>query len=179
MYFEKVCSLNLNSLQLYNEWKNATIIPFVTKTMYIRTAVNKSTLDSGQEQNLISGNSKVYDIETYNASSLTNQFKNTYTEEVINQVEKILNNLDLRSTRIKYAALKPGGEIKTHTDEGYSDRYHLVIKTNDHSSITIDNKVFSFSEEGSLYRMYAAVPHSVVNFGSCIRLLLTFDVLKI
>ena len=165
MYFEKICLLNLDCSQLYHEWKNATIIPFVTKTQYIRTAVNKSILDSGQEQNLISGNSKVYDIETYNSLSLTNQFKNTYTEKVINEVEKILNNLKLRSTRIKYAALKPGGEIKTHTDDGYN--------------ITIDNKVFSFSEEGALYRMYAAVPHSVVNRGNCIRLLLTFDVLKL
>ena len=179
MYFEKICLLNLDCSQLYHEWKNATIIPFVTKTQYIRTAVNKSILDSGQEQNLISGNSKVYDIETYNSLSLTNQFKNTYTEKVINEVEKILNNLKLRSTRIKYAALKPGGEIKTHTNDGYNDRYHLVVKSNDFSNITIDNKVFSFSEEGALYRMYAAVPHSVVNRGNCIRLLLTFDVLKL
>lgn len=176
MHFEKILSLDLDLEKLYLEWLNATGIAFSTKNTYIRTAVNQSTFESSNRQVFIGGNTTVYDINSYSASTILNCFKNTYTEEVVNTVENIFNKKGLRLTRIKYAALKPNSEIKTHVDEGYKDRYHLTVKTNNHCFITIDNIDYSIHEPSTMYRMFSAVPHSVRNLGDEIRILLSFDV---
>lgn len=165
--------------QLYKEWKQATLVSFSSRTQYIRTAVNISSLGSDDGINIVGANNQNYPISTYSCASISKQFSNSHTQEAILEFEKMLNQQGLRCSRIKYAALNSNSNIRTHVDSLYEYRYHYAVQTNEQCSINIDQESFALDKAGHLYKMLANRPHSVHNRGQHMRLFLSFDVLEL
>jgi Aspartyl/Asparaginyl beta-hydroxylase len=88
---------------------------------------------------------------------------------------------DKKLGRIVFAKLKPGEEVKEHTDEGrYSentDRYHLVVVTNPEAIMTTGN----FNQHmgrGEIWWFNNHIPHSARNLGTTNRIHLIVDTIK-
>lgn len=189
MYFETVRKFDFDVDRLYQEWFSlATINNQIPETndidtdiltkRYTRININHSDCETG-EKYILSPNEISYPLKSYNIKNILPLFQSTYTKEVVEIIEQFFNEQGLRSTRVKYAALKPYGVILTHVDYGLRKRYHFAVKTNDDCSMTVDGETYLTNEANTLYSMYANVPHSVNNNGDNIRLFLSFDVTSI
>jgi len=174
--FEKLCTFDIDCDQLYRDWHESSSVILKIKNPYARTLVNQSVLSNGNDPLFLNVESK-YPLETFNASTIRNEFKGTYTEQVVSLLEQWFNARNLRATRIKYALLKPA--VRTgpaHVDTAYDWRYHLAVKTNPTVFMSVDDVKYPMTEAGTLYRMHAKVLHWPGNLGPEDRLFLTFDV---
>lgn len=175
--FEKLCKFDIDCDRLYNEWSQTAKISHTVNMSYVRLAVNHSGEGTGANRTkFVSGQSTDNDLKLFTADDLVEEFKHSYTKEVIAMVEQWLNQRGLRSTRIKYAALIPNGVIGLHVDKDYDYRYHLTVQVNEGCTMTVGSTTHSIAEPATLFRMYAKELHGADNRGSTTRLLLTFDV---
>jgi hypothetical protein len=177
--FEKVCTFDIDCDKLYEEWYATSSIVFTLKTPYARTLVNESSFSDGTDPLFLNVDSR-YPLESFNASNIRREFVGTYTAQVVSLVEQQLNRLNVRSTRIKYALLKPAPRNgPDHTDAEYEWRYHLAIKTNPTVFMSVAGVKHPMTEPGALYRMHAGIMHWPGNLGPSDRLFLSFDVMPL
>jgi hypothetical protein len=177
--FEKLYKFDIDCDRLYEDWYATSSIILKLKNPYARTLVNQSSFSQGRDQLFLNTNSE-FPLESFNASCIRREFAGTHTAEVVALVEQWFNDRNLRSTRIKYALLKPaerkGGD---HTDTGYEWRYHLAVKTNPTVFMSVAGVKHPMTEPGTLYRMHAGILHWAGNLGPDNRLFLSFDVMPL
>lgn len=77
-----------------------------------------------------------------------------------------------------FVSLKPYGRVTPHVDEGvYADhysRFHLVIRTNDKSSMIVNDEA-RHMKTGELWWFNHKATHSASNYGDTARIHLIFD----
>ncbi len=181
--FEKLCKFDIDCDRLYEDWYATSSIILKLKNPYARTLVNQSSFGKGRDQLFLNTESE-FPLESFNASCIRHEFTGTYTAEVVALVEQWFNDRNLRSTRIKYALLKPAvgkdaDNMHIHTDTGYEWRYHLAVKTNPTVFMSVKGIKYPMTEPGTLYRMYAGFIHGPGNYGPDNRLFLSFDVMPL
>jgi hypothetical protein len=177
--FEKLCKFDIDCDRLYEDWYATSSIILKLKNPYARTIVNQSSFGQGRDQ-LFHNTESEFPLESFNASCIRREFVGTYTAEVVALVEQWLNGRNLRSTRIKYALLKPAvRKGADHIDIGYEWRYHLAVKTNPTVFMSVKGIKYPMTEPGAFYRMHAGLLHWPGNLGSDNRLFLSFDVMPL
>ncbi len=176
--FEKLCKFDIDCDKLYENWYATSSILLKQTNLYSRTLVNQSSLSQGNDQLFLNTNSE-FPVESFNASCIRREFVGTYTAEVVALVEQWFNDRNLRSTRIKYALLKPAVRKGADHTDNYEWRYHLAIKTNPTVFMSVAGVKYPMTEPGAFYRMHAGLLHWPGNLGPDNRLFLSFDVMPL
>lgn len=183
-HFRKIAQFNFNTELLYNEWNyvvekyNAIEIckqhfnPF-----YIELIIGMSSNMDPNFNPIIDRlkfipKSDTSDID-FKYNQLLNIWKDTYTEQVLSELEIYFNNKKQTIYTTNYTTLLPNTVIPEHVDTGGGIRYFLLV-SGENISTTACGITTGMNDKGGLYKLNTRVPHSVKNNGSLPRVALAF-----
>lgn len=99
----------------------------------------------------------------YQWTQYITMFKNTYIEQIIEQIIPLaaLNNQVI--TRARILTLQPKTCLSYHTDIKKQTRYHIPIYTNNKCMFIINDTVERMRETGTLYTLDPTKIHTAIN----------------
>jgi hypothetical protein len=115
------------------------------------------------------------DRSSWNVDNILKPFQGSYTEQVVCDVNKWLNNIGLRVTIVKYAELVSGQAFCLHTDDFYDYRFHIPVATNKGAMFHVDKGLYFMHDVGAMYKMITNKEHACWNVGHTPRVHLIFD----
>ena len=97
-------------------------------------------------------------------NNIIDVFKNTYTAEVIKQVEQIAAGDNISIGRARFMSLRGKSTLTYHRDiDGSIVRYHIPVITSDSAFFIVENELFQMNTPGRLYDIIPTRRHTAIN----------------
>jgi hypothetical protein len=183
MYVKKIHYFGFDLSKLHKEWLD--VFTSVQDTVYCknmpfwqRLNITHSSLQDA-DKTIITTQDLSPPLETFNVNNIVNVFKNSYTEQVVKEVNEWFLSKNQRVTTAKYACLDAHSVILPHIDKDYRLRYHIPVVADKGVSLKVNDIDHPIDELGYMYSMPGYLPHGANNPTDNIRLLLSLDVVKI
>ena len=181
--FQLINQFVIDQNRLLNDWQNLTAKYniFYVARKYPRLLI---TYPTGYSDNIdIVNFTDVLTVPEFNkiaelftVENIVKDFKNTYTEKVVNDVAEFLLP-KFSTTVVKYAGLAPNFKMGMHTDDiSANPRFMLLVAGNDQCYMDTETSRHAIDKIGGLYMLDRQQPHNPINLGSTWRIMIHFDV---